>query len=105
MKQLLGQISMITSMIFMLVLGLKCHCPSCHAGLLFTRINLDTFEAACDAAMADLADFLRRPSVHRMHLCKESARAPSLFMQLAIMALFTAWAGSGSATAADVLPG
>ncbi|KAK9824966.1 hypothetical protein WJX74_010942 [Apatococcus lobatus] len=74
-------------------------------GLLFTRINLDTFEPACDAAMSDLADFLQRPSVHRMHLCKESARAPSLVMQLVIMALFSAWAGSGLATAADVLPG
>ncbi|KAK9847606.1 hypothetical protein WJX84_003357 [Apatococcus fuscideae] len=73
-------------------------------GLLFTRINLDSFEVACDAAMADLDDFLHRPSVHRMHLCKESARAPSMVMQLVIMALFTAWAASGSAAASDGLP-
>jgi hypothetical protein len=63
---------------------------STYAGVLFTRINLDTFDEVLLGASADLEDLLGRPPVAQGGN-GEARRSDAVLMQLAVMAIFVAW--------------
>ena len=65
------------------------HLSSC-AGVLFCKINLDSFNDILDVAFADLDDLVGRPPVARGSN-GEARRSDAMLMQLTIMSLFAAW--------------
>lgn len=60
------------------------------AGVLFTKVNVDTFGEVLEGAFADLEDLLGRPPVARGGN-GEARRSDALLMQLAAMCIFVAW--------------
>lgn len=63
--------------------------PHC-AGVLFCKINLDSFNEILGGAFADLDDLVGRPPVARGGN-GEARRSDATLMQLTIMCLFAAW--------------
>ena len=61
-----------------------------HAGVLFCKINLDSFNDILEGAFADLDNLLCRPPVARGGN-GEARRSDAIVMQLTIMCLFAAW--------------
>ena len=61
-----------------------------HAGVLFCKINLDSFNNILEGAFADLDDLLARPPVARGGN-GEARRSDAIVMQLTAMCLFAAW--------------
>jgi hypothetical protein len=60
------------------------------AGVLFTKINMDTFGDVLAGAFADLDDLLSRAPVARGGN-GEARRSDAMLMQLAAMCMFVAW--------------
>ncbi len=60
------------------------------AGVLFTKINMDTFGEVLAGAFADLDDLLGRAPVARGGN-GEARKSDALLMQLAAMTMFVAW--------------
>ena len=60
------------------------------AGVLFTKINMDTFGDVLAGAFADLDDLLGRAPVARGGN-GEARKSDALLMQLAAMCMFVAW--------------
>ena len=61
-----------------------------HAGVLFCKINLDSFIDILEGAFADLDDLLARSPVARGGN-GEARRSDAIVMQLTAMCLFAAW--------------
>lgn len=64
--------------------------PVTGAGILFTKINLDTFGGVYDDAMADLRDALARGPALKQLTRGGPAGAESPLLQLGAMAVFSA---------------
>lgn len=60
------------------------------AGVLFTKINLDTFDEVMVGAFADLDDLLGRAPVAKGGN-GEARRSDAVLMQLSVMCIFLAW--------------
>ena len=63
----------------------------CDAGILITKINMDTFGGVLGGAFADLDDLLGRFPIARVGINGEARATKVLLMQLAAMCMFVAW--------------